>query len=634
MKRKIAALTIILVFALLLGAYGSLKPSVAETQTKIQHIVFIVQENHSFDNYFGTYPGANGPGNRAIPINPDYPSAGSVSPFHLSATVAVNTGVADRDDAIDNAQGSSSIGMDLGHSWEVAQESYNNGKMDGFIKADQSSLCMGYYDRRDIPYYWDYADHYVLDDNFFSSTFGPSFPTHLYIASGRSGFEGSGLSGPWVINGTIINNPTSFGWPQSGPQSGDAPVINWQTSLNWATLAQELSNANRTWAWYDGNTDPRAATYWNPLPLFEYFQSHPNELTTHVKSTSNFASDVASNQLPSVSWIIPGSWQPPTLPAVFRDQQTIQSSVSEHPPARSDVGMDYVAYLVNQIMQSPLWQSTAIVITWDDYGGFYDHVAPPQIDAYGDGFRVPTLVISPWAKNHYIDHTVYEFGSLLRLAEDNFKLTTLGARDLMANNMMNSFDFDQTPLPPLIEPANFVAEQQNYVQPSPFPTTPPTATQHSQTPTPTPGSSNSPVSSPTLTPTPSLSPPQSPIPTQMPTAALSPTSTPSDQTSVLISSPTPIPNTATLNPTTAPNPIPTPTNLPTQTPTNSPMPTPSFDQNLPYSILTTSPTPSPAIVASTSDSTPTPLIILACATAIGSVFAAIFVKRRFFNNSL
>ena len=118
--------------------------------------------------------------------------------------------------------------------------------------------------------------------------------------------------------------------------------------------------------------------------------------------------------------------------------------------------MDYVSYLVNQVMLSKYWQSTAIVITWDDYGGFYDHVAPPQIDAYGEGFRVPTLVVSPWAKKHFIDRTQYEFGSLLRLAEVNFNLPTLGTRDIRSNDMMNSFDFNQAPLPPLIEAANFV----------------------------------------------------------------------------------------------------------------------------------------------------------------------------------
>jgi phospholipase C len=118
--------------------------------------------------------------------------------------------------------------------------------------------------------------------------------------------------------------------------------------------------------------------------------------------------------------------------------------------------MDYVAYLVNQIMDSPYWASTAIIITWDDYGGFYDHVPPPQIDAYGEGFRVPTLVISPWAKRGFIDHTQYEFASFLKLAEHVFNLPSLGTRDVKANDMMNSFDFNQTPQPPLLEPANFI----------------------------------------------------------------------------------------------------------------------------------------------------------------------------------
>ena len=118
--------------------------------------------------------------------------------------------------------------------------------------------------------------------------------------------------------------------------------------------------------------------------------------------------------------------------------------------------MDYVSYLVNQVMESPFWQSSAIIVTWDDYGGFYDHVPPPQVDAFGEGFRVPALVISPWAKHGFIDHTQYEFASLLRLAEDNFNLPPLGTRDVTANDMMNSFDFNQSPQQPLIEPANFV----------------------------------------------------------------------------------------------------------------------------------------------------------------------------------
>jgi phospholipase C len=110
--------------------------------------------------------------------------------------------------------------------------------------------------------------------------------------------------------------------------------------------------------------------------------------------------------------------------------------------------MDYVTYLVNNVMKSQYWESTAFVITWDDYGGFYDHVPPPEVDKFGLGFRVPTLVVSPWAKHGFIDHTVYEFASMLKLAEGNFNLPSLGTRDVKANDMMNSFDFNQAPQPP------------------------------------------------------------------------------------------------------------------------------------------------------------------------------------------
>jgi len=198
---------------------------------------------------------------------------------------------------------------------------------------------------------------------------------------------------------------------------------------------------------------------------------------------------------------MPGSWKPKNFPSAFADE-----FVSEHPPARCDAGMDYVSYLVNQVMESPYWQSTAIVITWDDYGGFYDHVAPPQVDQSGLGFRVPALVISPYAKHNYIDHTQYEFSSMLSLAEHTFNLPTLGARDLTSNDMNNSFDFNDAPQPTLVEPADFVAGS------SP---TPPTSAPSSTDPTP---------QSPSVTPAPL---PSLPAPAQ----TAPPTATPPQKTS-------------------------------------------------------------------------------------------------------
>jgi phospholipase C len=426
---------------------------VVGTPTKIQHLIFIIQENHSFDNYFGTYPGANGfTAGLAIPVNPAQAGSQYVAPYHLDVSQPIMIvgdelppGVSDPDQVNPgDSNGISpfpfnneSIGGDLSHAWKVAHLAYDNGKMDGFVSAEKSTLTMGYYDRSDIPYYWDYADQYVLDDNFFSSLMGPSFPNHLYIASGTNG-PVNNLGYRWVLNGGVVDNPSSN--------------FDWQgVSLGWATLAQELSNASVPWTWYDGNARPLSPNIWDVLPLFTYFQNHPSELAQHVKNTQNFITDIHNGQLPAVSWIIPGGWHPPTWPVACAGQ-----SPSEHPPARSDCGMDYVAYLVDQVMQSQYWQSSAIIITWDDYGGFYDHVPPPQIDEYGEGFRVPTLVVSPWAKHGFIDHTQYEFASLLKLAEVNFNTPSLGTRDVSANDMMNSLDFNQSPQPTLLEPANFV----------------------------------------------------------------------------------------------------------------------------------------------------------------------------------
>ena len=463
MKRLhvIAAVVMILIFV---GGFTlpDLAPFfVRGSGTKLQHLIFIVQENHSFDNYFGTYPGANGLLlGLTIPVDPNQTRLGYVRPFHLNVSQPIMIvgdelppGVADPDDLAQQANSTApfhldreSIGRDLSHAWSVAHEAYDNGKMDGFVTAEKSIITMGYYDGTDIPYYWDYARQYVLDDNFFSSLMGPSFPNHLYIASGTNG-PLTGLNYPWVLDGHVIDNPASN--------------FDWQgVSLDWSTLAQEMSNGNVPWAWYDGEARPLKPNIWDVLPLFTYFQNNPTQLSDHVRNTRRFVTDIQNGQLPAVSWIIPGSWVPPTYPAACSNVDVGygvgSSPPSEHPPARSDCGMDYVAYLVNQVMQSQYWQSSAIIITWDDYGGFYDHVPPPKIDAYGEGFRVPTLVISPWAKHGYIDHTQYEFASLLRLAEDNFNLPSLGVRDVTANDMMNSFDFTQSPQPALIEPANFV----------------------------------------------------------------------------------------------------------------------------------------------------------------------------------
>jgi phospholipase C len=439
--------------------------SFAQSSIPIQHLIFIIQENHSFDNYFGTYAGANGiPPRASNPINLDVTLNGYISPFHLDASQPIYIvgdelppGVADPLEMGDSdtvSAGtrspfhlSSALMEDIGHSWQAAHIAYDNGKMDGFVFAQDSlhlngTIAMGYYTRSDLPYYYDYADNYVLEDNFFSSLLGPSLPNHLYIASGTSG--------------GIINN-------EGGELNKTGKGLS-ELHLTWLTLAQELSASGVSWAWYTGETDPNVGSIWNVLPLFSYFQQHPEALAAHVQNTQSLVDSIQEANLPAVSWITPGAWKPPSLPSILED-----SAVSEHPPARLDAGMDYVASLVNDVMQSQYWPNSAIIITWDDYGGFYDHVPPPQIDAYGEGFRVPTLIISPYSKHHYVDSTMYEFGSLLSLAETVFHVSALTSRDENANNMINSFDFQQAPQPPLIEPANFLAGQSTSPQSNGYP---------------------------------------------------------------------------------------------------------------------------------------------------------------------
>jgi phospholipase C len=406
LKNYIVGLYLVLVLTFSFFSTDAINAGYADSQSSIKHLVFIIQENHSFDNYFGTYPGANG-----------------LLGF-LNSSVLAKAYMSDLNPA------TPAIDPD-----DLGLPAYNSSNPSNIYI---NGLPLGYYNGTDIPYYWDYANNYVLCDNFFSSIFGPSFPNHLYIVSGASGKTDLSDS-TYSVNGSFTANPPSL--------SG--------LDLQWMTTAQELSNSGISWKWYDRSANPTAASLANVLPLFDYFQKNPSQLNNHVQGIQTFANDIQANNLPAVSWISTwapdGTWYPPNFPSQFNGMD-----ISEHPPARPDAGMDYVAYLVNQIMQSSYWDSTAIVITWDDYGGFYDHVAPPEVDQYGLGPRVPALIISPYAKPHYIDHTQYEFASMIKLIEDNFNLPTLGTRDVNANNMMNSFNFTQTPLSPFVEPANYV----------------------------------------------------------------------------------------------------------------------------------------------------------------------------------
>jgi phospholipase C len=350
--------------------------AVAPTRGRIDHIIFLIQENHSFDNYFGTYPHAAGfPRGWRVPAHPGGPPA--VAPFHFTFALP----------------------HDLGHTWEIAHAAMNGGNMDGFIQAERSVDTVGYYDRSDLPNYWSYADHFALCDRFFSSLAGPSLPNHLYTVAAQSG--------------GLLNN-------QHEPPPG---------GFSFPTMAELLGKARISWKYYEGGV-PEQFDLWNPLPGFKSFMHDPAH-RAHLVANTQYFHDLREGTLPAVSWIVPNLEE------------------SEHPPADLQLGMWYVTHFVNALMKSPYWASTVLVITWDDYGGFYDHAAPPQLDRYGYGPRVPALIISPYARRG-VEHTRYDFTSVLRFIEERFRLPALTQRDARANSLSKSLDLSQQPLPLLL----------------------------------------------------------------------------------------------------------------------------------------------------------------------------------------
>jgi phospholipase C len=370
---------------------------------QIQHIVFMIKENRTFDNYFGTYPGANGATSGSI-------SNGTVVPLvHLTGATL----------------------SDPGHQIFDARAAIDGGKMDGFDLLSLGNvqgqiLPMSQLHQADIPNYWAYAQNFVLADMMFSALPSGTFPNHLYAVANDS-------------NGTFTTpNETSKGdWGCDAPtfvsvaQEDSSGVVNQvYPCFSYTTLADELQSAGISWKFY---APPKGVNGYSYSTLNSFTQFRNTSLwNTNVVDYQTFASDAASGKLPAVSWLSSGRIQ------------------SEHPPQDFCPGEDWTVEQINAIMSGPLWNSTAIFITWDDFGGFYDHVVPPARDQFPLGPRVPMLIISPFTKKGYISHTQYEFGSVLRFIEERFGLQALGFRDSTANDTTDSFDFTQTPLPPLI----------------------------------------------------------------------------------------------------------------------------------------------------------------------------------------
>ncbi len=384
---------------------GVASAATAPTTTPIEHLVVMMQENHSFDNYFGTYPGADGiPKGACMPVDPGAPAASDcVRPFHIGSN----------DVLLD----------DPSHSLGTAQLQYNDGRLDGFVAAlerrnQDGRLAMGHYDATELSYYWNMADQYVLYDRFFSSALGGSFVNHLYWVAGIPD-----TSGQQPINEYLANHLTIFDLLQRQGVSWKFYVQNYDPTINYRTLDQHVGNRS-------------SQVIWVPLLNIDRFLDDP-ALNSHIVDLNQYYNDLAANALPSVSFIVP-------------------SGPSEHPPSNVRSGERFVKTLVQALMQSSAWRSSAFLLTYDDWGGWYDHVVPPQVDEHGYGFRVPSLLVSPYARRGVVDSTTLDFTSILRFIEDNWGVPSLSTRDAQANSIASGFDFAAAPRTAVVIPFNRV----------------------------------------------------------------------------------------------------------------------------------------------------------------------------------
>jgi phospholipase C len=370
----------------------------------IKHVVFIVKENRSFDTYFGAFPGADG-------ATTGVTSAGQVIPLTPTPDQMMN---------------------DLGHSWYSAVISMNGGLMNGFDLIDGANVNGNFLSytqmtEAEIPNYWKYAKTYTLGDHMFSSIHSDSFPNHLYtIAATSGGVTGIPNSGSTVGVGwgcddtatTVVNVMNELG-----------EISNVFPCFDFQTLADTLSAAGITWKYYapsKGEFGYQFSTY----DAINHIRNGP-AWAANVVPYTQFITDAQSGSLPAVSWMVAGK-------------------ENEHPPSSTCVGENWTVNNLNALLSGPDGPSSATFLVWDDFGGFYDHIKPPALDQYGLGPRVPLLIVSPYAKSGFISHTAYEFSSVLKFIEERFGLPALSTRDLNAHDMLDSFDFKQDPIPPLI----------------------------------------------------------------------------------------------------------------------------------------------------------------------------------------
>ncbi|GBC86842.1 Phospholipase C 3 [bacterium HR12] len=381
-----------------------------ETLTPIKHVVFVIKENRTFDHMFGLFPGANG-----VRVGMD---RGQPRPLTRALEI---------------------LPTDIKHCYTCALQAWNEGKMDGFATISEAADRYAYtqYLPEDIPNYWRWASDYVLFDNFFASAHGPSFPNHLYTIAAQSGgthenpaqdqellserHRETGLFKSWGCDAL------DTAWVNVYDSEGVAKRV--APCFDFLTEGDLLTETGIPWAYYAA-TQWQNGYIWSAYAAVRHIREDERVWRRHMFPVDDFPEHARAGLLPPVTWVTP------------------RFEVSDHPEYSVCHGENWTTRIVNAVMESPHWEDTAIFLTWDDYGGFYDHVPPPQVDDFGFGIRVPLIVISPYAKEGFVSSELGEFSSVLRFIEDNFGLTQLTHRDREATPLLSAFDFTQEPRAP------------------------------------------------------------------------------------------------------------------------------------------------------------------------------------------
>ncbi len=410
------------------GAFApgsALRPLSNSGSSPIQHVVLIVQENRTFNDFFATFPGADGT------------TTGRIAKYgacHVGKTKAI---------ALKKVP-LVIYPHDLDHRYQGYLAAYDGGKMDAFDKVPfvntgqpECTYPYQYTDPLQIAPYWDMAGQYALAEHMFTTQGSSSFVAHQDLIRGSTQIE---------PNEAMVNDPTAFPWGCDAPhgtktsliskngvyQGGAGPfpcTTDFPSSSSYTTIADLLDAHQVTWKYY---VPPLKTNFGGLMNAYDVIATvrYGSEWTTNISMPqTNIFGDITSGSLANVSWVIP------------------DEPDSDHPGEKIDDGPAWVSSVVNAIGQSSYWGSTAIVIVWDDWGGLYDNDAPPQKGYGGLGFRVPAIVVSPYAKAGYVSPTQYEFGSILKYIENNWKLGTLGTTDKRAASLIDCFDYSQSPIP-------------------------------------------------------------------------------------------------------------------------------------------------------------------------------------------